>query len=284
MWLHEGRVGAAPAKIVFRVIALSACALVLVLALARAAWLGDGITRWTAAAMLLLLFSVGGYLAWIYLPDVDLPGRSPRRGLPSPDGKVRVALTFDDGPNGADTAAILDALRTHGAHATFFVVGEAARRHPELVRRMVAEGHVVGSHTADHRKLAWLSAADVARQLDGATTAIVEAGAPTPRWFRAPHGFKSPFLPSALRQRDLHMVAWSHGVWDTDRPGAEVIAERAIGCLSDGEILLLHDGTSGADRSQTAAALPSILSAAARRGVTFVTVPEILAPQGHDGR
>ena len=268
--------GAAPIKIVARVVVLTACALVLVVMLARGVVFGEGASRWWSAAALLLLLSVGGYLAWIYLPDVDLPGRSPRRGLARKSGPMRVALTFDDGPNGAHTEAILDALRDHGANATFFVVGEAVRRYPDLVRRMAAEGHVVGNHTDQHTKLAWVSAAEVSRQLDGASEAIVAAGAPAPRWFRAPHGFKSPFLPGALRKRDMRMVAWSHGVWDTDRPGADVIADRAIGCLTDGEILLLHDGTLGADRSQTAAAVRSILSEAEARGISLVTVSEIL--------
>ncbi len=267
--------GTAPTKIVVRVILVTACALACVGWLGTIAATGDGGMRGAAAGALALLVASGAYLAWVYLPDVDLPGRSPRRGVPS-TGAPRVALTFDDGPNGADTAAILDSLRTHGARATFFVVGEAVRRYPDLVRRMADEGHVVGSHTDGHRKLAWASPAEVARQLDGARAAIVAAGAPEPRWFRAPHGFKSPFLPSALARRALRLVAWSHGVWDTDRPGAEVIAARAIGCLSDGEILLLHDGTVGADRAQTAEALDRILTVARERGVSFVTVPEIL--------
>ena len=267
--------GTAPTKIVIRVILITVGALVSTGWLGLSAATGQGGIRIAAALALALLVAAGAYIAWVYLPDVDLPGRSPRRGRPSA-GVPRVALTFDDGPNGADTSAILDALREHGARATFFVVGDAVRRYPELVRRMAAEGHVVGSHTDGHRKLAWLSAADVASELDRSREAIVSAGAPEPRWFRAPHGFKSPFLPSALARRDLRLVAWSHGVWDTDRPGADVIAARAIGCLRDGEILLLHDGTAGADRAQTAEALRSILTVARERGVALVTVPEIL--------
>jgi peptidoglycan-N-acetylglucosamine deacetylase len=267
--------GAAPRKIVARVIAISAIACGFVAWCVRIAAVEEGAPRILALSVLAFALLAGAYLAWVYLPDVDLPGRSPRRGL-SGSGRARVALTFDDGPNGADTAAILDVLARHGAKATFFVVGEAARKHPELVRRMVDEGHVVGSHTDSHRKLAWLSPDAIARELDGAADAIVAAGAPAPAWFRAPHGFKSPFLPSALRRRGLRLVAWTHGVWDTDRPGAEHIAERAIGCLDDGEILLLHDGTLGADRSQTATALERIVATAIERGIALVSVPEIL--------
>lgn len=275
--------GAAPAKIVLRVILLSIGGCGLVVGLGLGAANGEGLVRFGCCAALFTALLFGAYLAWVYLPDVDLPGRSPRRGLAT-SGSTRVALTFDDGPNGADTVAILDALKRHQARATFFVVGQAARQHPALVRRMVDEGHVVGSHTDTHRKLAWLSRSTIDRELEDAEAAIVATGAPVPTWFRAPHGFKSPFLPGALARRGMRLVAWSHGVWDTDRPGASVIAERAIGCLSDGEILLLHDGTVGADRSQTAEALDRILRVATERGVQLVTIPEILAPAANESR
>jgi peptidoglycan/xylan/chitin deacetylase (PgdA/CDA1 family) len=222
---------------------------------------------------LLALLGAGVYLAWVYLPDVDLPGASPRRGRA---GQGRVALTFDDGPNGADTAAILDTLRRHGARATFFCVGEAACAQPDVVQRMVAEGHVVGNHTMNHRKLAWLRPAEVERQIASAQEALIDAGAPPPRLFRAPHGFKSPFLRRALRRAGLRLVAWTHGVWDTDRPGAEVIAARSIKRLRDGVILLLHDGGRGKDRSQTATALDAILTECARRNLRTVTLPELI--------
>lgn len=221
--------------------------------------------------------AVAGYLMWLYLPDVDLPGRSPRRGRRAPKGEApRIAITFDDGPNGEHTEHILDVLKRHGARATFFCVGDAAVRYPELVRRMVSDGHVVGNHTLDHRKLAWCTRDEVARQLAGAQDALAAAGVPRPSLFRAPHGFKSPHLPRVLREQSLRMVAWSHGVWDTDRPGADVIARRALRHLGDGEILLLHDGLPGCDRFQTAEALDVILTECARRGLRTVTLPEML--------
>src|SRR5262249_27510204 len=104
-----------------------------------------------------------------------------------------------------------------------------------------------------------------------AQQAIIGAGAPPPVWFRAPHGFKSPFLPRALSRAKLQLVAWTHGVWDTDRPGAAEIARRAIGKLDDGDILLLHD------LPQTAEALGPILDACAARGLRPVTLSELVS-------
>jgi peptidoglycan/xylan/chitin deacetylase (PgdA/CDA1 family) len=217
-----------------------------------------------------LLAVLAIYFAWVYLPDVGL---APVRGR---RGRRRIALTFDDGP-GEDTARILDLLSAHGARATFFVVGERADARPELVRRMVAEGHSVGNHTLSHRKLPWLSPSEIARQIDEAQRAIVRAGAPAPTLFRAPHGFKSPFLARALGRAKLRLVAWTHGVWDTARPGAREIARRCLRRLDDGVILLLHDGgPPGEDRSQTAEALDEILRGCAARGLSTVTLPELL--------
>jgi peptidoglycan/xylan/chitin deacetylase (PgdA/CDA1 family) len=232
-----------------------------------ASWLGGA---WALGALL----GLGIYACHLFLPGLGLAPWRGRRG-----GK-RIALTFDDGPNGADTDAVLEALARHGARATFFMVGKSAAAEPERVRRIAAAGHEIGNHTMNHAILAWRSPGAVAREIAAAQAAIVAAGAPAPRWFRAPHGFKSPFLPRALSANGLRLVAWTRGVWDTDRPGAPAIVARTIGergeRLSDGEILLLHDGEAGLDRSQTAAALDGILGACAARDLRPVTLTELL--------
>jgi peptidoglycan/xylan/chitin deacetylase (PgdA/CDA1 family) len=221
---------------------------------------------WGAAAWLAL----GLLGAWMFLPGLGL---APWRGV---RGGARVAFTFDDGPNPPHTAAILDVLRKHGAPATFFMVGQSAARYPEVVRRVVAEGHEVGNHTMTHQIVAWRSPRAIERELGATQSALAAAGA-RPRWFRAPHGFKSPFLAVALRRHGLRLVAWTRGCWDTDRPGVDAIVARTAPKLCDGQILLLHDGEDGCDRSQTAQALDRILDECARRGLRPVTLSEILA-------
>jgi peptidoglycan/xylan/chitin deacetylase (PgdA/CDA1 family) len=222
-----------------------------------------------ALAWLLVALAV----AWHLLPDLDLPGRTVRRG---PRGGGRIALTFDDGPNGEATRVILDVLAAHGAKATFFCVGEAARAQPGLVRRMVAEGHEVGNHTLGHALLPRLPRAAVRREVAGAQRALIDAGAPPPRLFRAPKGFKSVHLPATLRGAGLRLGGWTRGVWDTVRPGVAEIVRRARPALRDGHILLLHDGLPGLDRTQTALALGEILALCRRRGLTPVTVAQLL--------
>jgi peptidoglycan/xylan/chitin deacetylase (PgdA/CDA1 family) len=111
----------------------------------------------------------------------------PALGRIAGDRKV-VALTFDDGPNPDATPSILDTLAEKGVRATFFVLGSHAERWPELVRRMAQEGHQLGNHGYFHRKLQFKSPFYVSRDIRLGIRAIKRAGAPAPRYFRAPHG------------------------------------------------------------------------------------------------
>jgi peptidoglycan-N-acetylglucosamine deacetylase len=210
-------------------------------------------------------------------PAFDLTGRSLRRG---PAGGAAVALTFDDGPSD-DTPAVLEALERAGVRATFFVLGEAAERRPELVRELARRGHAVALHGHTHARLALAGPGTVAREIDRCRAAIRAAGVEPAPFFRAPHGWKGPFLSRALRERGLTLVAWTRGAWDTERPGAGAIAERASRAPRGGEILLLHDGcgTRGIDprRDQTAEAVPEIVRRWRGAGFAFVTLDALAA-------
>src|SRR5512142_1843688 len=143
-------------------------------ALAAAGWPGPGaaVAGATLAAALLAAQSL-----W---PRSDPGGRSLRRG---PRGERRAALTFDDGP-GEDTPAVLRALAETGVRATFFVLGTAARRRPELVRAVAAAGHEVALHGDTHAKLAFAGPARIARELDACAAAIRAAGVEPAPLFR----------------------------------------------------------------------------------------------------
>ncbi len=183
-----------------------------------------------------------------------------------------VALTFDDGPNPAATPVVLDALAERGVKATFFILGRHAERWPDLVARAAAEGHALGNHGYYHRKLHLRSPAYVRRDLELGTDAMVKAGAPTPRFFRAPHGFRSPWVTHIARTLGQRTVGWSLGVWDSDRPGVDEIARRTVEGASPGAILLLHDGDGydpDGDRLQTAHAVPLLVDRLLDRGYRF---------------
>lgn len=196
---------------------------------------------------------------------------------PSPDGVPRVSLTFDDGPNPVSTPRILDALGDAGVRATFFVLGRHAERWPELVARTAREGHQIGNHGYFHRKLHRRSPGFVRDDLTRGTEQIVRASGVRPRHFRAPHGFRNPWVSPIAASLGQRTVGWSLGVWDSARPGADVIAERTIEGMHAGSILLLHDGDGydpEGDRLQTAEALPIILDGLRRRGFRFTTLPD----------
>ncbi len=196
--------------------------------------------------------------------------------LPGADSVV--SLTFDDGPNPRATPIILDVLRREKVPATFFVLGRHAERWPELVRRMADEGHQLANHGYWHRKLHRRSPRYVRDDLTRGTEAIVMAsGGVHPRHFRAPHGFRSPWVTPIAHSLGQRTVGWSLGVWDSARPGAAEIARRAVAGLHPGSILLLHDGDgydAEGDRLQTAEALPSIIDGLRARGFRFATLPD----------
>jgi len=175
---------------------------------------------------------------------------------------------------------VLEALDRAGVHATFFVLGAAVRRHPGLLREVARRGHLVALHGDTHAKLHLAGPARVARELDACAAAVRAAGVVPAPLFRAPHGFRGPFLHRALRRRGLTLAAWTRGVFDTARPGAEVIAARATARPRPGEILLLHDGcgSPGIDRrrDQTAAAIPEIVRRWREAGFEFVTLEAFL--------
>lgn len=194
-----------------------------------------------------------------------------------PTADRRVALTFDDGPNPQATDLILDTLRDAGVRATFFLLGRHVDRWPAIARRVSAEGHQIGNHGYHHRKLHVRGPRYVREDLTMGTLAISRATGATPRLFRAPHGFRSPWVSTIAKELGQRTVGWSLGVWDSDRPGASVIERRALDGARSGSILLFHDGDGYdpfGDRMQTAAALPRIIDGLRARGFQFGTIPE----------
>ena len=193
-----------------------------------------------------------------------------------PGGDAVASITFDDGPNPRATPLILDTLKAEGVKATFFVLGQHAERWPELVRRMADEGHQLGNHGYWHRKLHRKLPGYVRDDLTRGADAIQRACGVRPRVFRAPHGFRSPWVTPIARSLGERTIGWSLGVWDSARPGVDEIVHRALRGVRAGSILLLHDGDGydpDGDRLQTAHALPAIIDGLRGRGFRFETLP-----------
>ncbi|MFF5791865.1 polysaccharide deacetylase family protein [Paeniglutamicibacter sp. NPDC012692] len=178
-----------------------------------------------------------------------------------------VALTFDDGP-GPKTGKLLDELEKKDAAATFFVVGPNAKTRPELIERMIAEGHEVGNHTWSHRSLPALSPAQVRSEIDRTNDAISAAIDQPATLLRPPYGARNA---TTDRLAQAPVILWDVDPLDWKHRNTEKVIDAAVSQTKPGSIVLMHD-----IHSSTVAAVPEILSRLKAKGYTFVTVTELL--------
>ena len=184
---------------------------------------------------------------WIFmqfiLPSAQAFGPAARSFETS---RREVWLTIDDGPDPASTPRVLELLQAHGARATFFVVGEQVRRHPELARQIVARGHTIGNHTQTHPAGDfWLaSPARIASEIDLCTGALLVADAPFERYFRPPVGVRNFFLDPQLEARGMRQVLWSARGFDGAGRNPQAALERIARSIRPGAILLSHEAGS----------------------------------------
>ncbi|QEC48502.1 polysaccharide deacetylase family protein [Baekduia soli] len=198
------------------------------------------------------------------------------RRVADPSGGV--ALTFDDGPDPLWTTAVLDELARLGVCATFFAVGRRAEENPHLVRRILADGHALGSHSYGHPDPWTLPVRALAADYRRGHRAVeVAAGRHVPL-FRPPKGFVDVRGAIAMRLARVQPFLWTVDPHDWE-PRVEAGAIRcALEGLAGGDVVLLHDAIEGPlapealDRSATVAALPEIAAMAAARGLRFTTL------------
>ena len=158
----------------------------------------------------------------------------------APPRCVRVALTFDDGPTPGHTDIVLDVLRRHGVHATFFMLGQQARRYPYLVREVVNDGHEIAVHGDTHRELTKLSLSAANADVKRATITLEMFGQPLSYW-RAPYGSR-PLHMTYPSEAGLVHVGWTVDSLDWKRQGVDAEWERVQPMLlRDQAIILFHD-------------------------------------------
>ena len=189
-----------------------------------------------------------------------------------------VALTFDDGPDPEHTAGVLDALAARRVTATFFMLSERAEAEPELARRVVAEGHEIGLHGADHARLTELTRAEVAERVIGGRRRLERVTGTRVRLFRPPYGAQSPRTWLTARQAGMRVVVWNADTRDwAPEQTPEGVAAAAARLASPGAILLLHDGTGADAKVKTGGTGPG---PAFDRGQATTAVLEALADGG----
>ncbi|MCK9250848.1 MAG: polysaccharide deacetylase family protein [Solirubrobacteraceae bacterium] len=191
-------------------------------------------------------------------------------------GARRVALTFDDGPT-IHTGPTLDALRRAKVRATFFVLGRQIKPNRALVRRIVTDGHALGSHTWSHEDVSRGDAV-VDQQMNDTQYAIQLAVGRAGCLMRPPGGAVGPGLERWLARHRKLGVLWDVDSGDFRGRSTDAMVRDIVDGSRTGSIILMHDG--GGDRRATVAAIPGIVRGLRARGFTFVTVPELLGLDG----
>ena len=180
------------------------------------------------------------------------PQKAPKQKAPTPAKKTEprnsggvdcancVAITYDDGP-GAETNRLLDKLKAKNAHASFMVLAPSAEQHPELLKRMKAEGHTIGNHTKSHRQLNTLSPAQVSQEIDAGNAAIKKATGQNTRWVRPPYGATNATVDQVTRDKGVSQALWDVDTVDWKDRNSEHVCSSAVQGARAGSIVLMHD-------------------------------------------
>jgi peptidoglycan-N-acetylglucosamine deacetylase len=184
-----------------------------------------------------------------------------------------VAMTFDDGPHGANTPRLLDMLRQRKIHATFYMVGQCVAEFPDIVKKIVADGHEVANHSWSHPQLSSMGEGNVREQIQKTHDAIIAACGVAPKTMRPPYG------AFTARQRTWAYSEWGYRciLWDVDPldwkvRNAEHVKNEILKQTVPGSIILSHD-----IHKSTIDAMPETLDGLLAKGFKFVTVSELLA-------
>lgn len=191
--------------------------------------------------------------------------------------QMLIALTFDDGPVPGDTKEILDILKREGAKCTFFVEGRRVAEHPDIARRIIAEGHELANHSYTHPHLSKLPSIEAIREEIHQTQAVIEEQAKvSPTLFRAPYFDIDERVTSVIEELGLPQVRASILTEDWKKEITQKDVSQAV--LEDpqpGDIALMHDWS-----ASTIQALPGIIQELKKRGFTMVTVSNLIDAEG----
>lgn len=181
-----------------------------------------------------------------------------------------VWLTIDDGPT-SDTHEVLALFDRLVVKATFFVKGELAEKHPDMIRAMLEHGHTVANHSYSHPSATFwcLTPSKVAAQIERCNDALTKITGSRPTLFRAPVGTKNPGVHPALQRLGMQLIGWSARAFDTQTDDAEVVVKRIMPDVAAGAIILLHQG-----RSSSLKMLTRVIEEVQRAGYRFV-VPAV---------
>ncbi|MFZ5944560.1 MAG: polysaccharide deacetylase family protein [Bacillota bacterium] len=262
----------------------------------------------------LALLVLGGYVTWSYLFPSSNIARKPvapkefelaggpekeERGFPQREiidlaseypkvfyrqgsiKEAKVALSFDDGPDNNYTVKMLDILKKHNVPATFFVIGKRCELYPEVIDRMVKEGHLIGNHTWSHPNIVKLSNSKVIEEVTATDKVIKSRAGYSPLLFRSPYGSIDRQKVELLRDRGYKITAWNVDSLDWKGLSAAEVKTNILENMTQGSIILQHSaGGIGEDLSGSVEALDDIIRVLKKDGYQFVTVDKLLGIKG----
>lgn len=181
--------------------------------------------------------------------------------------KGTVALTFDDGPHPIYTPQILGILKKYNVKATFFMVGMNAKKYPEHVKQVLAEGHAINSHSQTHPMLTRLKDSQLHHEVEMPQVIINDIIGKKPLCLRYPYGASNEHVRAVIREHGIVPVPMGFNSFDYDRPGTDKIVDWVLKNSYSKQVILLHDGFD--KREQTVAALPRIIEGIQQKGLGF---------------
>jgi len=156
--------------------------------------------------------------------------------------KNAIAITFDDGPNAIYTTKVLNLLSTYNAKATFFCIGKNIEANPELLKRIIKEGHVVGNHSFTHNNLnGFFPTSRLINDMEKTSFLVEKIVKLKMKLFRPPFGVTNPNIAKAVKKLNLQAIGWSIRSYDTVTKDAERVYNRITKNLKKGDVILLHD-------------------------------------------
>ncbi len=181
-----------------------------------------------------------------------------------------VTLTFDDGPSPIFTPQVLAILKKYHVKATFFVMGWAVKKYPNLIRQMIADGHAVASHTNSHPNLTRISQRQLRYEVLMPKEAIKSVIGKPPVCLRPPFGAGNKRVAAFIRTHGMIMVPMGFNSFDYKRPGVNKLIKWVVSNARSGRVILLHDGYKA--RAQTVKALPAIIEGIQKKGLGFSAI------------
>jgi len=188
----------------------------------------------------------------------------------------KVALTFDDGPDDQVTPQILDILKDNSVKGTFFLIGSYASLHPDIVRRIAAEGNVIANHTWSHPNMARLSPAQAREEIAKTENLLRQTTGYRTALLRPPKGRVSTSIMDLAQKEGYRVIGWSVDSADWRDPQAARIATRLHNQIHPGAIILMHAVAFPKNQGSTVKVLPALIKELKAQGYQLVTIDELL--------